>query len=114
MLLESDIARIRHMVEAVEEIMAFTREQDAQSFTQNRPLQHLIMRNLEILGEAASRVSLEYRHEHPEIPWRDMIDLRNRLIHVYFDLNLGIIWKSVQQDLPGLLPPLIALLHRHE
>ena len=99
------------MVEAAQEIMAFARGHDRQSLANDRPLQHLILRDLAILGEAASRISPEYRDKHPEIPWRDMIDLRNRLIHVYFDLNLDIIWNSVEHDLPELLPQLTALLH---
>jgi len=98
------------MVEAVQEILEFTQGGILQSIVADRPLQHLIVRDLEILGEAASRISPQYRQEHPEIPWRDMIDLRNRLIHAYFDLNPDVIWKTVQQDLPKLLPVLKIIL----
>ena len=101
------------MLDAVQEILGFIEGHDRQSIHADRPAQHLIIRNLEILGEAASRVSPTYRQEHPEIPWRDMIDLRNRLIHVYFDLDLDVIWKTVEQDLPELVHKLDALL-RHE
>ena len=103
---------LQHMLAAVEEILKFAKGHNLQSLAGDRPLQHLIIHNLEILGEAASRVSAEYRSEHPEIPWRDMIDLRNRLIHVYFDLDLEIIWSSVQEDLPKLPPLFRALLVR--
>ena len=65
-----------------------------------RPLQHLLIRNLEILGEAASRVSGAFREVHPEVPWRDLVDMRNKLIHAYFDINLNIIWGTIEQDLP--------------
>lgn len=112
MLLDADINRLRHMAEAVQEILHYAQGRTPQSVLTDRPLQHLILRNLEILGEAASRISLPYRQEHPEILWRDMIDLRNRLIHVYFDLNLDVIWKTVKQDLPQMLPMLESLLDR--
>lgn len=98
-----DFTRIRHVKESVQEILLYTRSMNLPALVSNRPLQHLIIRNLEILGEAASRISAQYRQDHPEIPWRDMIDLRNRLVHVYFDLNLDVIWKTVRRDLPELL-----------
>jgi uncharacterized protein with HEPN domain len=74
------------------------------------PLQHLFLRNLEILGEAASRVSPAFREAHPSIPWRDMIDMRNRLVHAYFDIDLDIVWKTVVDALPLLLEELSLLL----
>lgn len=102
------------MVEAVQEILHYVSGQDRDSIRTNRPLQHLVLRNLEILGEAASRVSMPFRNKYPEIPWREMIDLRNRLVHVYFDLDLNVVWKTVQQDLPEVLPPLEAILEQEE
>lgn len=98
------------MVEAIAEIERYSKDHDRQSFSSNRPLQHLIVRNLEILGEAASRISPEFRQEHPQIAWRDMIDLRNRLIHIYFDLDLDIIWRTVELDLSELRVRLQQLL----
>lgn len=76
----------------------------------DRPLIHLVIRDLEILGEAASRISSAFQRKHPDVPWRDMIDLRNRLIHVYFDLDMDVIRQTVQRDLPELLPILRAIL----
>lgn len=96
MLLSDDVNRLQHMVEAVEEILEFTGGRTLQSVLANRPLQHLIVRDLEILGEAASRISQKFRQESPDIPWRDMIDLRNRLTHAYFDINQDVIWQTVE------------------
>ncbi|HOS02823.1 MAG TPA: DUF86 domain-containing protein [Candidatus Hydrogenedentes bacterium] len=107
---EEDLNRLQHMIEATQEILDYVQGRDLSSLGVDRPLQHLIVHDLEILGEAASRLSLEFREGHPDIYWRDMIDLRNRLIHVYFDLNLAIIWTTVQQDLPQLLLQLKAIL----
>jgi len=111
---DSDISRLQHMLDAVREILEFVEGRDRQSLSEDRPLQHLITRNFQILGEAASRISEDYRAAHPEIPWREMIDLRNRLVHAYFDVNLDIVWSTVQQDLPRLLPQLTALMSAEE
>jgi len=68
--------------------------------------QSAVVRTLEIIGEAASRVSQDTRDAHPEIPWAQMIGMRHRLIHEYFRVDLATVWDTVQDD----LPPLIALL----
>jgi uncharacterized protein with HEPN domain len=62
-----------------------------------------LARLLEILGEAAARVTPELRERHPEIPWRDIADTRNRVIHEYFDVDLGIVEAIVGDDLPALI-----------
>jgi len=111
---EADLNRLQHMIEASQGILDYAQGRDLFSLGADRPLQHLIMHNLEILGEAASRLSGQFRQEHPDVPWRDMIDLRNRLIHVYFDLNLAIIWTTVQNDLPQLLLQLKTILSQEQ
>ena len=59
-----------------------------------------IVKPVELIGEAASRVSKGSRNEYPEIPWKDIVAMRNRLIHVYFDIDLDRIWDTVTDDLP--------------
>jgi uncharacterized protein with HEPN domain len=68
--------------------------------------QNAVVRTLEIIGEAASRVSQDTRDAHPNVPWPQMIGMRHRLIHEYFRVDLATVWDTVQND----LPPLIALL----
>ena len=110
MLPDSDSIRIRHMVEAVRQTIEYAAGRNAEDIEGDPPVRALFIRNLEILGEAASRVTPELREAHPEIPWRDMVDLRNRLIHAYFDIDMDIIWATVQRALPSLLAKLEALL----
>jgi len=69
-----------------------------------------LIRLLEIIGEAAGVVSPELQQAHPEVPWRKMVGLRNRLIHGYFDVNLDIVWDTLRQDLPALAGTLARLL----
>jgi len=71
-----------------------------------------LIRKIEILGEAAARVSPELRSEHPQIPWRDIIGMRNRLTHAYFDIDLGIVLSTVQAFLPSLFEDLVAIQRR--
>ena len=65
--------------------------------------QSAIIRPLEIIGEASRMISAEVKSLHPEIPWGDMVGMRNRLIHDYFDINLATVWDTVQNDLPILI-----------
>lgn len=75
------------------------------------PLHHLaIVKSVEIIGEAASRISEETKREHPEIPWTRIVGMRNRLVHGYFTIHLDTVWQTVQNDLPPLtaqLEPLV-------
>ncbi|MGI6460007.1 MAG: DUF86 domain-containing protein [Candidatus Hydrogenedentales bacterium] len=74
------------------------------------PIQHSVVRCIEIIGEAASRLSPEVRTANPELPWQDMMGMRNRLIHACFDLDLDLVWQTARQELPNLIPKLEALL----
>jgi len=60
------------------------------------------VREFEIIGEAAGKISLKAQHQYPEIPWKQMIGMRNRLIHAYFDIDYDILWKTIQNSLPEL------------
>lgn len=72
----------------------------------NTMLAMALTRCLEIPGEAASKMSTETSVRFPEIPFPKMVSMRNRLIHAYFDVDLDIVWTTVREDLPGLLPAL--------
>ena len=69
-----------------------------------------ILKSVEIIGEAASRISEETKAEHPDIPWAEIIGLRNRLVHAYFAIQLDIVWQTVQDDLPPLIAQLEPLV----
>ena len=71
--------------------------------SRNTQLQDSVIRRIEIIGEAARRVSPVMRERYPQIPWSEMVSMRNRMIHEYDDIDLPIVWNTVQQDLPALL-----------
>jgi len=100
MMLHEDNTRLHHMLEysikAVEMINGISRED-----FQNDEMRCLaVVRLLEIVGEAAARISQPYRDKYSNIPWSQIISLRNRLIHGYFSVDLDILWDIVEQDLP--------------
>jgi uncharacterized protein with HEPN domain len=69
-----------------------------------------LVKCVEIIGEAAGRISDEVRAGHPQIPWRDIVGMRHHLIHAYYDVNLDIVWQTVTEDLPPLIPSLESIL----
>ena len=83
---------------------------DREEFLADRRTIDAVIRNFELIGEAASRLPLDFRHEHSKIDWRILIDFRNRLIHAYFGLDFLIIWNVAVQHLPDLKRQLRALL----
>ena len=72
--------------------------------------QNALFKALEIVGEAASRVSEATKEAHPEIPWREIVGLRNRIVHVYFEIDLGVVWQIAHEDIPDLIARLEPLV----
>jgi uncharacterized protein with HEPN domain len=73
-----------------------------EAFFANRQAQDATVRNLEVIGEAVKRLSEELRNLHPNIQWKQIAGMRDRLIHNYFQVDLEIVWETTQQDLPKL------------
>lgn len=105
-----DTVRLRHMHEAVTMALRMADGRSRTELSSDPMLAMALTRTLEILGEAASRLSDEARLRFANIPYSKMIAMRNRLIHAYFDVDLNIVWTTVAQDLPPLLPILEAAL----
>lgn len=96
------------MLDAAKEAASFTRNKTRQALEKDRMLALSLVRLIEIIGEAASQVSQEFQEQHPEIPWTQIVAMRNRLIHAYFNIDLDRIWDTIKDD----LPPLIAQLEK--
>jgi uncharacterized protein with HEPN domain len=98
-----DSIRLRHMQDAAEEAIEFARGRTRADLDADRMLVLALVKEIEIIGEAAFRMSPRTRDQLPEIPWDDVIGMRHRLVHAYFDINLDILWRTVLADLPTLL-----------
>ncbi len=105
-----DTHRVRHMLDAVEEALGFSKGKTRADLDSNRMLVLSLIKEVEIIGEAAVKIDPALKAKHTEIPWTDMALMRNRLIHVYFDVDLDVVWETVQNDLPDLKRKLENLL----
>ena len=105
-----DAIRIRHMIEACEAAQKFGTGRSRTELDIDKMLLFAIVRALEIIGEAASKVSDETRLATPGVPWSQIIAMRNRLVHAYFSIDTAIIWKTVIDEIPGLHSKLIQIL----
>jgi len=109
-----DIIRILHVLEAARKALHFVENRTRNDLDREEMLAISLVRLLEIVGEAANCVSADFREQHPHIPWKKMIELRNRLIHGYFDINLDIVWDTVLEDLPPLVADLEKIVPHEE
>ena len=105
-----DRIRLVHMRDACVSIQRFAEGKTRSDLTSNEMLQFALVRALEIIGEAAARVSDSTRRIAPDIPWREATGIRNRLIHAYFDVDLDILWVTVCESVPQLQSQLEVLL----
>jgi uncharacterized protein with HEPN domain len=101
--MQRDDAYLLDILIAARKALKFLAGMTWEEFERSELHQNAVMRPLEIIGEAARRVSQQTRDAHPEIPWEQMIGIRNRLIHEYFRVNLATVWDTVQNDLPRLI-----------
>lgn len=101
--MREDVERLQDILEAIEKIEKYSREGRTAVEADERT-QVWIVYHLEILGEAANNISRAVQKAHPEIPWGKIIGMRNILAHQYFGIDVDLVWKAVEQDLPGLRP----------
>jgi uncharacterized protein with HEPN domain len=90
--------------------MAYTKDLAYEQFTKDSKTQDAVIRNLEVIGEATKNLSTHLRKTHPEIPWKDLAGMRDKMIHHYFGINYEIVWKIAKEELPDLLPQIENIL----
>ncbi len=93
---------IEHILESISLIEAYTYQISKEDFFKSRQIQDAVMRRLEIIGEATKNISVGFREEHPDVPWREIAGMRDVLIHEYFGVDLGLTWTTVKENLPNL------------
>lgn len=111
MLPGDDRVRLKHMLDAARNAARLAAGRDREALdAENDPLPYALVHLISVIGEAASRVSVDTRSKFDGIPWPDIVGMRNRLIHAYFDINLDILWATVQDSLPPLIGSLESVL----
>ena len=97
---------LRDMLEAARRILLYIERISFEQFREDYKTQDAVLRNLEVLGEAAKNVPDKFRKEYPDLPWTDMARTRDRLIHHYFGVNLDVVWGIAKIELPDLVAKL--------
>lgn len=108
--MKDPIVFVKHIIESIDLIQTYIKGKSKEDLKKNIQFQDAIFRRLEIIGEATKNLSLDFKEKYPEIPWLDMADTRNKIIHHYFGLDVEIIWLIIEKDLPELKLKLIKLL----
>ena len=108
-----ELIRLRHMRDYAAEAIAMTKGKKRADLATDRMMELALVRLMEIIGEAAGRISPDTRAKLPEIPWSDVVAMRNRLIHGYDSVDPDILWDTVNYDLPSLLEAVNGLLQNH-
>lgn len=97
-----DALYLRHMLESAQKAMDFATGLSRQAFDADEMRQLATTRLLQIIGEAANKVSNEFQQQYPQIPWKQIIGMRHRLVHNYADVDQDVLWQTLQGDLPAL------------
>ncbi len=93
---------LKDILDAIASIEEFTYGMDFEDFSKDRKTQFAVIRALEIIGEAAKAIPEDFKKEHPEVPWKEMAKMRDKLIHAYFGVDLRVVWKTLKEDVPFL------------
>ena len=99
---KDDMIYIGHILEATEKIYKYCSSMKKTEFLRNDLVKDAVVRNIEIVGEAAKKLSSEFRKRYPEIPWKDISGMRDKIVHDYTGIDYRVVWDVVQIDLPDL------------
>lgn len=106
----SDIDYLKDILEAAKRVTGYCKDLDYEGFLNDIKTQDAAVRNIEIIGEAAKNISPSYRELYPDIPWKNISGMRDKLIHGYFGVNLDIVWEVIKNDLPMLVGGIEAII----
>lgn len=102
--------RLEDMVESIDLIEEYVKNMDRNSWSQDRKTIDAVIRNLEVIGEAAKHLPAELQERYPDIPWFHIQGMRNLLIHEYFGVDTDILWQTIEKDLPSLKSRILEII----
>ena len=95
---------INDLVEACEDILSFTRGMSYSDFAGDKKTVNAVIRSLEVIGEATKKLPISFRDSYPDVPWKRMAGMRDKLIHEYFGVDKRMVWQVVERHIPDILP----------
>jgi len=110
----SDLERLRHIRDAINTILDFTKDIDYQAYISDYKLCLAITKLIEIIGEASNSISDELKSEYPEVEWKTMNAVRNILVHAYFGIDYNIMWQTIQNDIVPLKGKIDTMISKKE
>jgi uncharacterized protein with HEPN domain len=102
---------LTHILEAIKSIEEYTDGYSYDDFIVSKKTQDAVIRNFEIIGEAANNLDEDFITTHSAVAWEKLVSMRNLLIHEYFGVDLDIVWDTIQEDVPELKEKLVDILH---
>ena len=108
-MIKDPLIFVEHIIESITNIEAFIKNVAKGYFFKNKEKQSAVIRQIEVIGEAAKNLPKEFTGKHPEIPWKDVIGMRDKLIHHYFGINLEVVWETVKTEIPILKEQMLKL-----
>ena len=105
-----DRVRLCHIVDALSAAIRFTEGRSREDLDRDQMLAFAVLHAIQIVGEAAGKISAEFRDQYPQIPWALIMGMRHRLVHAYFDVNHDILWTTATESVPELLAQIDRLL----
>ena len=100
--MKDDLAYIEHILLSILRIKNYTKDISKNDFEKNEMIQDAVIRNIEIIGEATKNISKNLKSTYHEIPWREMAGMRDKLIHDYMGVDVDVIWRTIETDIPYL------------
>jgi uncharacterized protein with HEPN domain len=105
---------VKHIRDSISEIESFTRNVSKEQFMQNKLIQNAVIRSLEVIGEAVKNLPIYFKKDYSEIPWGKIAGMRDKIIHHYFGVDLGAIWKVVKENVPVLKKQINEILEKED
>jgi len=102
-MIKNDYIYIEHITKSLNKVLAYIKDMSFEEFEENTMAQDACIRQFEIIGEATKRISEELKEKNPDIPWKDMAGMRDKLIHEYIDIDIAIVYKTAKEDAIDLL-----------